>query len=311
METFPVLHRIFLPESTNRPIELPTELALRMGCNLDQMKVLPEVAVEALDIAKDPNCSVTRFSSIVEQDVKLTTDILRMANTVVFSGGQRITSLHQAIIRLGFRHCKNLILSSCIGSLMRRMSIQETSIRERLYKHGFLTALISANLNNLYGTRFMGEEFTAGLIHDIGRALVAMYMPAEFKQVDQLDFVEDDFLLDREQAVWGTNHCEVGAWFVQHNMLPDQLCDVVRYHHHPESTGENRLLNTLVAASDEIANFVHQLGAPRELPLEKLTMLVKLEEVGVDRAIEKFADQSAQIVSIALADLCSLNQRRR
>jgi hypothetical protein len=39
-------------------------------------------------------------------------------------------------------------------------------------------------------------------------------------------------------------------------------------------------------------------------------MLVKLEEVGIDRAIEKFADQATQIVSIALADLCSLNQRR-
>lgn len=305
-----MLHRVFLPETNTPPIELPTELALRMGCNLDQLKVLPEVAVQALDIAKDPNCSVTRFSTVVEQDVKLTTDILRMANTVVFSGGQRITSLHQAIIRLGFRHCKNLILSSCIGSLMRRMSIQESNVREKLYKHGFLTALISANLNNLFGIRFMGEEFTAGLIHDLGRALMAMYMPVEFKQIDKLDFVEDQYLLAREQASWGTTHCDVGGWFVQHNMLPDPLCDVVRFHHQPELTGENRVLTTLVAASDEIANFVQQLGAPRELPIDKLTMLVKLEEVGIDRAIEKFADQSAQIVSIALADLCSLNTRK-
>lgn len=305
-----MLHRVFLPETNTPQIELPTELALRMGCNLDQLKVLPDVAVQALDIAKDPNCSVTRFSTVVEQDVKLTTDILRMANTVVFSGGQRITSLHQAIIRLGFRHCKNLILSSCIGSLMRRMSIQETNSREKLYKHGFLTALISANLNNLYGIRFMGEDFTAGLIHDLGRTLLAMYMPNEFKQFDKLDFVEDQYLLEREHAALGTTHCDVGGWFVQHNMLPDPLCQVVRFHHQPELSGEGRLLTTLVAASDEIANFVHQLGAPRELPIDKLTMLVKLEEVGVDRAIEKFADQSTQIVTMALSDLCSLNSRK-
>jgi HD-like signal output (HDOD) protein len=305
-----VLHRVFLPETNTPQIELPTELALRMGCNLDQLKVLPDVAVQALDIAKDPNCSVTRFSTVVEQDVKLTTDILRMANTVVFSGGQRITSLHQAIIRLGFRHCKNLILSSCIGSLMRRMSIQETNSREKLYKHGFLTALISANLNNLFGIRFMGEDFTAGLIHDLGRTLLAMYMPTEFKQFDKLDFVEDQYLLEREHAALGTTHCDVGGWFVQHNMLPDPLCQVVRFHHQPELSGEGRLLTTLVAASDEIANFVHQLGAPRELPIDKLTMLVKLEEVGVDRAIEKFADQSTQIVTMALSDLCSLNSRK-
>ncbi len=305
-----MLHRVFLPETNTPQIELPTELALRMGCNLDQLKVLPDVAVQALDIAKDPNCSVTRFSTVVEQDVKLTTDILRMANTVVFSGGQRITSLHQAIIRLGFRHCKNLILSSCIGSLMRRMSIQETNSREKLYKHGFLTALISANLNNLFGIRFMGEDFTAGLIHDLGRTLLAMYMPTEFKQFDKLDFVEDQYLLEREHAALGTTHCDVGGWFVQHNMLPDPLCQVVRFHHQPELSGEGRLLTTLVAASDEIANFVHQLGAPRELPIDKLTMLVKLEEVGVDRAIEKFADQSTQIVTMALSDLCSLNSRK-
>ncbi|MFN9342130.1 MAG: HDOD domain-containing protein [Planctomycetota bacterium] len=305
-----MFHRVFLPETNTPQIELPTELALRMGCNLDQLKVLPDVAVQALDIAKDPNCSVTRFSTVVEQDVKLTTDILRMANTVVFSGGQRITSLPQAIIRLGFRHCKNLILSSCIGSLMRRMSIQETNSREKLYKHGFLTALISANLNNLFGIRFMGEDFTAGLIHDLGRTLLAMFMPTEFKQFDKLDFVEDQYLLEREHAALGTTHCDVGGWFVQHNMLPDPLCQVVRFHHQPELSGEGRLLTTLVAASDEIANFVHQLGAPRELPIDKLTMLVKLEEVGVDRAIEKFADQSTQIVTMALSDLCSLNSRK-
>jgi HD-like signal output (HDOD) protein len=93
-------------------------------------------------------------------------------------------------------------------------------------------------------------------------------------------------------------------------MLPDPLCQVVRFHHQPELSGEGRLLTTLVAASDEIANFVHQLGAPRELPIDKLTMLVKLEEVGVDRAIEKFADQSTQIVTMALSDLCSLNSRK-
>lgn len=295
------------PES--RRVQLPIDLALRLGSNLDQMKVLPAVAMQALEIARDVDSSITRFSAVVERDAKLATDILRMSNSVVFSGGQQITSLHQAISRLGFRHCKNLIMSSCVGSLMRRLSLAESLVRERLYRHGFLTALLASNINHCLALKFTGEEFTAGLIHDIGRALIAMCLPESFTAHDRLDFVETEQILTGEQAAWGADHCAVGAWFAQQNHLPESLVDVIRFHHHPEQSSDHRLLVTLIAASDEIANHLQEARRVAFLPLSKFPSLGQLEALGIENAVERFAAQAVNIANLALADVTNLNRK--
>ena len=291
-------------------VQLPPDLVARLDANLVHMKVLPAIAMQALQIAKDPDCSINGFSCVVERDVKLATDMLRMANSVVFSGGHPVTSLHQAIVRLGFRHCKNLILSSCVGSLMRRLSIEETWVRETLWRHGFLTGLLAANTNNSLNLGFDGEEFTAGLIHDIGRTLFALCLPKDFARIDPLTFIEDEHLLKSEYQAAGTNHCEVGAWFANLNLLPESLTDVIRFHHQPDRSEKNKTLVSLIAVSDEVANFVQRSKTLTDLQPEDVPSLVHLEASGVENAAKRFHAQAADIIKLALADATDLTHNK-
>ncbi|MCA9061315.1 MAG: HDOD domain-containing protein, partial [Planctomycetaceae bacterium] len=176
--------------SVHTRIELPAAIATRVEEGCRGLQMLPAVAREALEIARDPNCSILEFTTLVERDVKLAADILAMSNSVIYSAGRAISNLHQAVVRLGFRQCKNLILSTSAASLMSAVTMEQEWIREILWKHGFLTAILSIHVNRLLNVGFRGEEFTAGLMHDWGRTMVASCLPELFPKADDLSFVE-------------------------------------------------------------------------------------------------------------------------
>lgn len=235
------------------------EIRVRLLWKVDQLQMLPALAMQALELAKDPDCSVKAFTSLIERDLTLASDMLRMANSMVYSRGVPILSLQQAVVRLGFRQCKNLILASSANSMMTQLSVKEEWVREKLWKHSFLTASIASFLNRAMNLGFQGEEFSAGLIHDIGRILLALLEPEKFNASDRLDFVEGDegsqhAMLKRERALLGTDHSALGGWFIEYSGLPKSLAEVARLHHAGAPALVNRPLVSLVAASDHMAN---------------------------------------------------------
>ncbi|MBI5757322.1 MAG: HDOD domain-containing protein [Planctomycetales bacterium] len=222
--------------------------------------MLPAVAMQALEIAKCPDCTIDEFSALVVRDVKLSVDMLRMANSVICGGRRSISSIREAVIRLGFRQCRNLILSSSMASLMNRTGKEERSIRETLQHHSFLTATLSAHLNRMFDLGFGGEEFTAGLIHDIGRIVLAVSVPRQTSPADAPTFDESEETLAREEEAFGINHCELGAWYATENRIPEELVEVVRFHHQPHLASKNFVLTALVSLSDHMANHLQRFG---------------------------------------------------
>ena len=293
------------PQSSGT-IVLPDDIRNKLTNNMDQLNVLPALAAKALELSRDPDCSMSEFSSLVERDVKMATDILRMANSVVFSGGQTIASLHNAVVRLGFRHCRNLILSSSVTSLMKRLTVEEGWVRDILWRHSFLTGLIAVNINRQLNLEFFGEEFTAGLVHDFGRTLLAFCRPREFASFDTMDFLESVETPELERGIVQTSHTDVGAWFSNANQLPTQLYEAIRYHHDPAAAPNHKRLVSLITISDEIANFLQRSSDDTELQLEDLTGLAVLEGTGVTRARSVLERNLKSIVQQSLADASTM-----
>ena len=206
----------------------------------------------------DANCTISDVAAVIERDVKLATDLLSLANSVLFRGSAAVASLHQAVPRLGFRACRNFILTSSVAGMMESISVDQQRIREQLCRHGFTTAMMSLHLNRALKLGFQGEEFTAGLIHDLGRVLLAAAVPDRIAEVDPLDFVEGPETLEHERALLDTDHCAVGAWFAARSEIPASLIEVVLQHHTPDIVGTNAKLVLLTAAADHMANYLEQ-----------------------------------------------------
>ena len=289
-----------LTTSQAPPVTQDIESLIRK--RIADIDMLPTIATQALDIAKDPDCPIGKFAQVVERDVKLAAEILSLANSSMFSPGTPISSLNQAIVRLGLRQSKNLIVTSSLKAMMKQISLKEEWIREVLWRHSFTTAMICLHVNRSLNVGFQGEEFTAGLVHDFGRTLFAVSLPEQFCEIDPFEFDESAETLTHERNVIGTDHGEVGAWFAVANQLPESLQDVIRYHHTPELATRNLRLVALTATADHMANHLQRCDGAEDYDLTQNPAIALLEKAGVRHATDRLQEVCQQILEASAAD---------
>lgn len=289
-----------------RLMDPPEDLRAKLLNQTAGWQMLPDIAVKALAMARDPNCSIKEFSSVIERDPKLATEILRITNSAFYAARSPILNLKQAVTRLGFAHCRNVILAASLGSAMRRIPLAEAWMQLVLWKHSSMTGILAMALNKRFNMGFIGEEFTAGLIHDIGRSLFGVVAPRHFADADPLDFEETGDFLKREHDVLRTDHCELGAWFIEHNKLPQPLIDVVRHHHSPALVTENRKLVAITATADHMANHLQRNGSADDYQSQENEAATVLFDSDPEALLE-FAQQAMPIMNDALREANSPN----
>ncbi|MFO1091928.1 MAG: HDOD domain-containing protein [Planctomycetaceae bacterium] len=228
-----------------------------------EFTMIPAAAMRALELGRNPSCSVGEFAAAVECDVRLTTDVLSMANSSLYARGAPATSLNEAIRRLGMRRCHGLILSTCTAGLMRSLPFEQAEVREALWRHGYLTAIICRHLNETLRLGFNGEEFTAGLLHDLGRSLLAATVPERVAVCEHDAGEPGTAILDQEREVLGTDHCELGAAFAGRSGLPAALIAVIQQHHSPEHADPFQKLVAMVALADQMASRAESSAASK------------------------------------------------
>jgi HD-like signal output (HDOD) protein len=240
--------------------ERAAELERKIARLVDDLPALPVTAARALALTEDPDVALADLADLVREDAALATALLRVANSALYAGGAQTLRLDQAVIRLGLWTCKNLIATVGLRSTLRARSPAAEADCRALWRHGFITASLCVQINRGYRLGLGGEEYAAGLLHDLGRVLVALADPACVVLAALMDFREDGDVLARECAAIGVDHAALGAWFGELSNLPESLVEVIRHHHAPAQAKKYPRLVALVAAADHAANHV-QCGA--------------------------------------------------
>src|SRR5690606_27108818 len=118
-----------------------------------------------------------------------------------------------------------------------------------------LTAALCRNINAKLGLDFNGEEFAAGLSHDLGRIMLAVgYSDLFWKIAEGADTTDERKLLQRENEILGFTHCDLGAWLANLWNLPDELAEAIQYHHTPIEAPNHQILAAVVCLGEEMAN---------------------------------------------------------
>lgn len=264
-------------------VEPPTEVVVGLEERLGDLCMLPGVAVQALELARSPECSIAGFTSVVERDPKLATDFLKVANSAAYATGAPIGSLQRAVVRLGFRNCQNLIISASMSGLMDKMPNRQHETQSTLNEHSFRTASIARDLNRQLKLGFHGEDFVAALIHDFGRMLMATVFDETAEFNEALSFEESEATLHTEQQQFGVDHCQLGAWFAHVSKLPESLIHAILLHHTPDVPSPSALLVWLTAAADHMANHVQNGGVAEDYDPLSNSALLALHEAAQDK----------------------------
>lgn len=223
---------------------------------------LPDTSTRAMALANDPGASLADFSNLIKRDGAIATATLKLANSPLYRVGKPVEELHQAVLRLGLRTCSDLVTTIGMRGLFRNAKKATLERCELLWRHSFFTASLATQLNLRLKLGCQGEEFTAGLLHDLGRFLIALVVPEGADAADPLDFDEDENRTAQEEKILGTNHCTLGFRYCQLNSLPASVALCNQMHHEPGKAAaqrrEGHRLVALISAADHIANYVHR-----------------------------------------------------
>jgi signal transduction histidine kinase/HD-like signal output (HDOD) protein len=194
---------------------------------------LPHVLVKLIAACRDENNSLQDIAKIIRTDTSITAKVLRLANSSYFRSAEKIVQIDHALARMGRDAVKNLAISSAIHQVFAKAQISANGFDlNRFWRHSLTSAVLSRMIAEKTSFRFPEQAFLAGMIHDIGRLVLVVNFPEEYKDVLAPAQAETSSLLDREMKI-GAPHTAIGAWLLKRWDFDSSTIDAALYHHEP------------------------------------------------------------------------------
>lgn len=229
-----------------------TEYLDRIFSTITDVPTLPATVLQVMHSVEDPSCSVADLSRTIMGDPGLAAKVLKIANSPYYGFAAKIGSLPQAVSLLGFATLKNALLSASVFDMFRISGIGFDMVG--LWKHSVTTATAAKIVARRIHYPNAEKAFTASLLHDIGKVMIARYLPSSLATVVQS--VRNDHLAiyDAEKRAIGLAHPAFGAWVLARWSMPALLVEAVEHHHHPTRAQDAFDLSSVIYLSNAIAH---------------------------------------------------------
>lgn len=220
--------------------------------NIGELPPLPQVATRVIQITANSDTSSEELQTLIGLDQALSAQILKVANSAMFGRMREVTTLSQAIMTLGFSAARSVVLASSVKNLFSR---GPAGLQERLlWEHALVTGLTGSAFCRSMDLPGTEEVFLAGLMHDIGKCVLALKFPEGYGALIRRLQEEHGEGLSQELDTFGFDHTMVGEALLQSWNIAESLQSVVRWHHDPmQALPEHRRLVALVALGNQVA----------------------------------------------------------
>ena len=217
-----------------------------------ELPTLPAIVLKVNQMLQDPETTADQLCRVIETDQAMTAKILKLVNSSFYGFKSTISSISTAVIILGFNTVQHTVVSlSVMKSFARLKNLKRLNIQD-FWQHSLAVAVISKYLADHSDKTLSSDCFTAGLLHDIGKLLLAEFFPEHFEKI-WLTAVESAIsFVDAEKMEDAVNHAEIGAYLAEKWLLPVPLVDAIRYHHSLFSSDQRA--SAIIGTADLLAN---------------------------------------------------------
>ncbi len=242
LRTMPVAHQFL-----SKPCDAATlESTIDRACNVQSLLADPSLrsvvggigrlpTVPALynrlnEALENPNTPLEDVSALIQQDMAVSAKVLQVVNSGFFGFRKRETSIHSAVTLIGINLLRRVLLSVEALANFESSSIPGFSMQE-LQSHSHLTAMIASRL--LKTKRESEDAFTAGILHDVGKLILATRPSVESRATARNSLAVADSAHSVDSEGGSVAHAEVGAYLLALWGLPYAVVEAVAYHHNP------------------------------------------------------------------------------
>lgn len=202
--------------------ELEILINKRLESGEVELPVFDDIALRIHREVRENKLDADLICAILEEDLALVAELLRMANSSFFAGMSPVGSLKEAAVRLGVRQIASIVFSVSQKRLYSASSGLFKSRLTSLWKHTSAVSMGSRWLAANSGYRGLADEaFVCGLLHDIGKLSLLCIME---------DLIEKEGLALTDDVVDSTliaMNCSHGAQLLEAWNLPENYKKVV------------------------------------------------------------------------------------
>jgi putative nucleotidyltransferase with HDIG domain len=215
----------------------------------------PRILPELLTLLRKEDIDSSRVVDLIAYDPGITAAVLRLCNSACFAGAEPADDLPEAVNRIGFRQVYLLVAAvsgaKLLGSAQKGYGIDSGE----LWKHS-VTAAVAAQLVTEEKGGDTGVAFTAALLHDIGKIILAEALEHIYARLVEETECNQASMLETEKRLLGVNHAEIGGRLLSRWKFPTSIVSAVTAHHQPANAESDKELAAYVYVGNMIAYFM-------------------------------------------------------
>ena len=183
--------------------------------HIHELPTLAKVSNRLNKMFKNIDTPAQDLADLIGNDQSIVAKILKLVNSSFFGFRPKVTNMRHAIMLMGYNTVLNAILSiSVVDALKLAKKFKGFDISS-FWEHAIGVGTISRYLDHTMGDRFKEDSFTAGLVHDIGKIIMANFFPDAFAALLQKMDRDNLTFNQAEKSIFPIGHDQVGAHVVQ------------------------------------------------------------------------------------------------
>jgi HD-like signal output (HDOD) protein len=262
---------------------------------LESLPAVPSIYHQLTSVLAQTDASITDVADVVRRDPALSAKILQLVNSSFFGQAHEVTSIDRGVSLLGTRLIQSLAMIHGVFNAFERQVLPLGFDPRAEQTHATRVAGLA---RRFAPDRARGESaFTAALLHDLGRLLLAIRAPDAYSAIWERAVAERVPLVAAEIALLGVSHADLGAYLLGVWGLPWGIIDAVRHHHAPAPDPDGTAM--LVHVADAL---VHELAPPGDQhPPASPLAGDAIAAAGFDDRLAGWREQAAALVAEGVA----------
>ena len=264
------------------------------------LEPIPMSGTKLANLIADPDSTLESMIEVVSLDQALTGRALRAANSAASAARSPITTVKDAVVRLG----RSTMLTLGFGTKVRQQfqeALPEFGLAENvLWRHSVAAALVAESMGSMCKVQIPAESYAAALLHDIGKLVLARFLDPDLLSYLQRAQSEGRcHPLEAEMEILEVNHAELGGLIARHWGLPSSIALGILYHHTP--TEEHPLVCHVVCVANVLAKSI--LPADESLPPYPEDHTASFQKLDIN---EQLAKRICEAVNVRFAKVLEL-----
>lgn len=270
--------------------------ALQYAQNVSDLFALPEGYLRVKELMDSDTASLDEVAEVILVDPVLTSKLLKLANSAIYSLPYQVENVSKALLVLGKTQVYNLVLSIGIASACSKVDTSAIDL-ERFWEQSVNAALVAKHLAQSCEIKPTDRFYVAGLLHNIGELVVLQNDATQAHACQAYALEQRPWQL--QQSVLGFTYADCGAELLHLWHLPDSIVEPVALQHSTRFDPKNKTqLIVYLAVRLALANQHPEIYSTKQLIDPFVLELLNLTQPDIIRAIDFCNTEGLFILSV-------------